>query len=88
MLRSWETGNNRHNYSNKELDDLLTRGKREMDPAKRKDIYGQAQDTLIKDLPTAQIAHWKWSHGAHKKMKGMFVRYDGFLEWRDAWIDA
>ena len=88
MLRSWETGNNRHNYSNKDLDDLLTRGKREMDPAKRKDIYGQAQDTLIKDLPTAQIAHWKWSHGAHKKMKGMFVRYDGFLEWRDAWIDA
>jgi peptide/nickel transport system substrate-binding protein len=88
IMRSYETGNNRHNYGSKELDDVLTRGKREMDAAKRKEIYGQAQDMLAKDLPTANIAHWKWSHGAHKKVQSLQVRYDGHLEYRDAWVQG
>jgi peptide/nickel transport system substrate-binding protein len=88
MLRTWETGNNRHNYSSKELDDALTSGKREMDAAKRKEAYGRAQDVLIKDLPTAHIAHWQFLHAAHKKVKDLVVRYDGRLEYRDTWIEG
>jgi peptide/nickel transport system substrate-binding protein len=88
MLRPYQTGVNRHNYSNPALDDALTRGKREMDPEARIGVYGEAQDIILADLPTAVIAHWKWSHGVHSKVQGLRVLYSGHLDYREAWIDG
>ena len=38
-------------YSNPEIDTLLDRGGREVDPAKRTPIYRQIQEILVRDLP-------------------------------------
>jgi peptide/nickel transport system substrate-binding protein len=88
FLRPYQTGVNRHNYSNLQLDEVLTRGKREMDPEARKAVYGEAQDILVADHPTANIAHWKWSHGVNKKVQGIRVLYSGHLDYREAWIES
>jgi peptide/nickel transport system substrate-binding protein len=53
------SGDNRGRYRNPELDDLLERGRRALDPAERKIIYGQVQKILARDLP--YIPLW-WTH--------------------------
>jgi oligopeptide transport system substrate-binding protein len=42
-------------FSNKELDDLVTQADVEADPAKRADLYSQAQKILIEQAPVAFI---------------------------------
>lgn len=48
-------GANRWRYRNPELDALFERGRAETDPAKRRDIYAQAQQILARDLPVLPL---------------------------------
>lgn len=43
-------------YSNPQVDALLDRGAREVDPAKRSPIYRELQEILVKDLPYLRLA--------------------------------
>ena len=45
------TGANRSHYSNPDVDRLIDAGRREVDPAKRKQIYAAIQQQLAEDLP-------------------------------------
>jgi oligopeptide transport system substrate-binding protein len=51
----WKTGafGERIGYSNPELDALMTQADGELDPAKRADLYAQAQDMLVEGAPVA-----------------------------------
>jgi oligopeptide transport system substrate-binding protein len=51
----WKTGafGERIGYSNAEFDDLVDQADVELDPAKRADLYQQAQDVLVESIPVA-----------------------------------
>ena len=74
-------------YSNPKLDDLITRGRRELDPAKRKSIYDEADAIVCSDAPWAMEYEYRY-YGVHQPyVKG--------LRWspvwpnyvRDVWLD-
>ncbi len=52
-----DAGANRARYRNLELDRLLDDGRRELDRARRKAIYGQVQRILARDLPVVSLWH-------------------------------
>jgi len=53
----WKTGGfgERVGYSNKAFDDLVNAADVELDPAKRADLYQQAQDVLLDSIPGAFV---------------------------------
>jgi peptide/nickel transport system substrate-binding protein len=50
-------GGNRWRYSNPELDRVVEAGRREMDPTRRKPLYGEAQRIVARDLPIVPLWH-------------------------------
>lgn len=50
-------GLNASKYSNPKLDDLLAQGRTTLDPAKRAEIYGEAQKIAAVDAPWVLISH-------------------------------
>jgi peptide/nickel transport system substrate-binding protein len=50
-------GSNRWRYTNPELDRLVEAGRSELDPTKRKQIYGEAQRLIAEDLPIIPLWH-------------------------------
>lgn len=50
-------GGNRWRYRSKELDGLVERGRREIDVAKRKAIYHDAQHVVWRDIPIVPLWH-------------------------------
>jgi peptide/nickel transport system substrate-binding protein len=52
-----DRGGNRMRYARPELDKLLDAGRRELDRAQRKKIYGEVQRILARDLPAISLWH-------------------------------
>jgi peptide/nickel transport system substrate-binding protein len=52
-----DAGGNRVRYRSPEVDRLLDRGRREMDPERRRVIYAEVQRTLAEDLPVVNLWH-------------------------------
>jgi peptide/nickel transport system substrate-binding protein len=50
-IRKGVIWSNTQNYRNEKVDDLLDRAGREMDPARRKELYGEFQRLLTDELP-------------------------------------
>ncbi len=50
-------GSNRWRYKNPEVDRLVDAGRTELDPAKRKQIYGEAQRIVADELPIIPLWH-------------------------------
>jgi oligopeptide transport system substrate-binding protein len=71
----WKTGSfgERIGYSNLELDDLLNQADVEGDPAKRAQLYAQAQDMLVGDSPGAFFWNNVNSYLVKPWVKGMMV---------------
>jgi len=63
--QSYHTG-----YQSKEMDALLARGLREMNPQKRRDIYYQIQDLALKDSPAIWLYYAPYTIAISKKMSG------------------
>jgi peptide/nickel transport system substrate-binding protein len=64
---SWNDGGP---YSNPELDTLLDAGRSEADPAKRKDIYGKAQQIIANDGHFVVPYHSKYVGARRKSVQG------------------
>jgi peptide/nickel transport system substrate-binding protein len=52
-----DAGGNRMRYRREEIDRLLEAGRRELDRDKRKQIYGEVQRVLARDLPVVSLWH-------------------------------
>ena len=50
-------GSNRWRYKNPEMDRLVEAGRSELEPARRKAIYAQAQRLVAEDLPIIPLWH-------------------------------
>ena len=58
-------------YQSKEMDTLLARGLREMNPEKRRQIYYDVQDLALKDSPLIWLYYSPYTIAINKKMKGL-----------------
>lgn len=72
MLHSSMKGNsgNRSFFDNKEFDTLLEKGKVELNPEKRAEIYAKAQDVMNREVPILPIYFMPASAGIRKEVKG------------------
>ncbi len=57
-------------YHTQEMDDLLARGLREMNPEKRRQIYYTIQDIALRDSPQIWLYYSPYTIAIDKKMKG------------------
>ncbi len=61
------------------VDDLIVKGRAEMNPKKRADIYAEIARKMAEDVPTVVLYHPKWTEIISKKVKGYSVeRLGGF----------
>lgn len=82
-----EDSNNGSFYSNPKLDELLVRGRKELDPSSRKKIYDEADAIICDEAPWAMEFEYRY-YGVHQP----YVRG---LRWsavwpnyvRDVWLD-
>ncbi|HYF81335.1 MAG TPA: ABC transporter substrate-binding protein, partial [Symbiobacteriaceae bacterium] len=68
---------NRSRYSNARVDELLEAGRREADPAKRKEIYAGVQQQLIEDAPVILLVSQHYTDWVSKKVKGGVRNFPG-----------
>lgn len=78
-------------YSNPKVDELIKAGKRETDPAKRRQIYRDIQKIVAEDVPFLYIAYWDWFNIFSPRIKGLpESAQNGDMLYRTAykwWID-
>jgi len=70
------TSFNRMRYDNPEVNALLEAGRRESDPEKRKEIYGQAQQLIVNDAPVILIYSNLYTDFHTPRVKGI-VNFPG-----------
>lgn len=68
-----EQGYNVSSYRNREVDRLLEAGRTEFDPEKRKAIYFQYQDELLKDPPGIFLFWTNYLVGVHERFKNVQI---------------
>ncbi len=86
-LGSDRIGNtNRVAYSNPEVDKLLAQGARELDEAKRKELYVQAQQMILKDAPWQPLYIPLDVLAINKRIDGVRIGYMGRMLVNDARI--
>jgi peptide/nickel transport system substrate-binding protein len=68
----WGTGEARNygQYANTQVDELFEAGRRELDKAKRAEIYGQIHNILWEDQPNTWLYYRNSFYGFNKKLRG------------------
>ncbi|HEX5105909.1 MAG TPA: ABC transporter substrate-binding protein, partial [Pirellulaceae bacterium] len=70
----WATGQNRNygEYNNPEIDELFVQGRKELDPAKRPEIYRQIHQKLWEDQPYTWLYYRNAFYGFNKSVRGYY----------------
>ncbi|HEY5625916.1 MAG TPA: peptide ABC transporter substrate-binding protein [Dehalococcoidia bacterium] len=68
-----ESANNEAGYSNPAVDTLLDQADREVDEAARLDLYQQAEELIVEDMPWAPLYHGKASYLVKPYVEGFIV---------------
>ena len=71
-----------------ELDKLLSEGRKESDPDKRKALYKQAQEKLVELAPMLYIHHQEYLDGISDKVKGYWRHPNGIMQLRGVSIES
>lgn len=50
-----DSSSNYYSYKNPKVDELITKGETESDPAKRRQIYNELQAVIHEDVPTLAV---------------------------------
>ncbi len=66
-------------YCNEKVDALLEQAKSISDPAKRKEIYDQAQEILQDELPIVYLYYQPWPFAARANLQGFKAYPDGMI---------
>ena len=75
------------NYSNPKLDALLTRASAEIDPAKRAELYQQAQQLLIDDHVVIPILFDVGYTLVDPAVKGLTITSMGIISLDSVWME-
>jgi len=68
-----ESANNEAGYSNPDVDALLDQADREVDEAARLELYQQAEELIVDDMPWAPLYHGKASYLVKPYVEGFVV---------------
>ena len=83
-------GLNRMGYRNPQLDTLLDKAVQVLDQSQRKQLYKQAQQILMEDVPCAMLVWPKALVGVSKRVEGFgigpFNRYQARPWLKDVWV--
>ncbi|MEG0473495.1 MAG: glutathione ABC transporter substrate-binding protein, partial [Solibacillus sp.] len=77
---------NRSFYNSPEVDALLDKGRREIDPAAREAIYKEALQKISDDSPMAFVLHPAYLTGVADKVSGFNVNSAGIYQLKDVKI--
>ncbi|MCL6559657.1 MAG: peptide ABC transporter substrate-binding protein, partial [Firmicutes bacterium] len=71
----WVSGspNNDAKYNNPEYDRIVNAATREQDPARRSELYHQAEDILMNDMPIAPLFYYNIQYMLQPYIKGMHI---------------
>ncbi|MEO3874557.1 ABC transporter substrate-binding protein [Nonomuraea sp. B12E4] len=75
------TGSNYGGYSNKEFDDLVSKGDQALDAAEGLKYYQQADDILIKDLPYIPVYFYRSNFANSTKVKNVTLNLLNQVNW-------
>ncbi|MET3926671.1 peptide/nickel transport system substrate-binding protein [Devosia sp. 2618] len=73
-------------YSNPEVDALFAAGAKEIDPAKRAEIYQSIQPILVRDMPEMMLHELSGFDGASRRLHGLWG-WIGNGRWAHAWLE-
>jgi peptide/nickel transport system substrate-binding protein len=73
-------------YKNPKIDELLDKGVSTVDPAKRKEIYGEVAKILAEDLPYAYLFYVADNIVITRRVKGLPEVPDGLVRFGDIWL--
>jgi peptide/nickel transport system substrate-binding protein len=66
-------------YSNPEMDKIMDATRTELDPAKRRDLFRQAAELIVKDNTVIYLYHQRPLFAASAKLKDIGFTGDGFV---------
>ena len=64
-------GNNFSHFENAKMDSLIDAGLKEINPAKRKQIYSEIQKIVAEEVPFIYLMYWDWYNVFTKRIKGL-----------------
>jgi len=73
--------NNSANFDDEQINSLLEQGRKEVDPAKREEIYTQLMERAMELSPFVYLSWREQSYGMQENVNG-FVNLDGFLSFQ------
>ncbi|MER2010594.1 MAG: ABC transporter substrate-binding protein, partial [Psychrobacillus sp.] len=73
--------NNSANFDDEQINSLLDQGRKEVDPAKREEIYTQLMERAMELSPFVYLSWREQSYGMQENVNG-FVNLDGFLSFQ------
>lgn len=79
-IRKGAYGSNTSGYNNPEVDALLTAAAKEVDPAKRQQMYSKAYGQIAKDAPTLWLVELAFPTITNKKVKNVTTSAIGVAE--------
>ncbi|GAP15803.1 ABC-type dipeptide transport system, periplasmic component [Longilinea arvoryzae] len=78
---------NPYGWYNAEYEDCVTKGRTELDPAKRAEYYQRANEILVDELPMIQVVTNPYVAGLSKTVKGLYADLLGFYGFEQVWLD-
>jgi len=82
-----EHGNNLSRYNNPRLHELLVGAQRELDQAKRLEMYRQAQEIVLRDMPVVPLSHSEMRVALRDNVKGYVLHPTGLVRLRLARLE-
>jgi oligopeptide transport system substrate-binding protein len=82
-----DSPNNDCKYSNPKYDELVTAARKEQDPAKRAELYHQAEDVLMEDMPVLPVYYYTQNYLLKPHVKDMHISPLGWEFYRNAYIE-
>ena len=81
-------GNNLSRWRHDRFHELLLAGQRESDEAKRLEIYQEAQQIVLDEMPVVPLAHTNLRAAHSKRLKGYSLHPTGLVRLRGAYFEA
>jgi peptide/nickel transport system substrate-binding protein len=86
---SFPNGGNRMGYNNPEYDALLDQAKGEFDPARRIELFTEAQNIFLADLPIIPLVHSRQVYGVNSRLHNVIASsLLVFYNLEPWWVDA
>ncbi len=85
----WTTGspNNDAKYSNPKYDELVTQAAKEQDPTKRSQLYHDAEDILMDEMPVIPLYYYTQNYMLKSNIKGLHLSPLGWSFFRSVTIE-